>query len=598
MSSMRLNGGRILDNEQPAKQPGFTVKVLKDGSGLGNTEPLIRTMNTLMTAGSWETLGPFGNRAPAIVVEVEGQGTDNDAKAAGLNAGEVWLQTLMRPGTLEWLPTGQKVWTVFDVVWCYLDRSDDADWAFMEANWVRRYRIPIKALPHARSPELTYTDAAPTSTIVDTLITDCSTTARFTASWERPGPFNAGTDAVTPTNAVAGWVRATTTTARQDTGTLLNLRYSFASAVPSATPYVRVDVRLYAGQMAPTARWEIGTTFNGTVGPARQNLTDLGGGVIGGTVYYRVPTGTTALTISGAMQSGVTNTYIEVDQIRLMSRLPDIGSLRQKFASITPGGSAPADGSLHVANTVSLGKTIVYTYPLGRPSPSLMQFKTSGTTPVADTAAVNNERVPIQSQNLLITIPDLQLPTRGRAALWAKVQVDSGPAVIRWALTPTSGGFNVGQAQTRDVAVFSASVLVPLGLITLPGAVTGASGAHTLTLRNVGSGVVSVDEVWAFGMDDYSALTIVDAGTGTPASGGASNNLWINAPSPTKPAGEVLIGTSVSDARWPAVFQAGPAVHKFPAEGVSILVVTCAGADSSTDYTHYKRWKHNAAEKS
>lgn len=592
--AMRLNDGALMeDGEGVSHVGGFTVNVIADGTGFGNPEPLVKTMNTLMTQGSWETSGAMGNRAPALVIEVEGDTAD------GLNAGEVWLSALMHRGQLEWLPPGQTVWTVFDVMTAYIERTMDARWDLDEKIWVRYYRVPIKALPYARSPQLTITPAEPpvSTPLVDVLVNDGSSATGWSGAVISGSYLGAGTP-VTPT-VVSGAVR-TTRTGTGSTTNFIGERFTFAAAIPVATPYLRVDLRAFRSSPSmDVALFEVAGSYV-PVKFAWRSVASLGGEVTASTAYYLVPDGATAVRVLAYIASStVTSPYLEVDQIRRVSRLPDTPTGRQKVASLNPGGSAPADGSLHVGHATSaLGKVVFHTYPLGRPTPALMQYRTSAAG-AADATMINNAKVSISAADLVLTVPDPQLPTHGRASLWAKIDVITAPSTVTWTVTPTTGGTAVGQVQTGSTVIpLGSAQLVPLGLINLPGAVTGPAGAAVITLRRTaGTGSVTVDEVWAFAVDDDSALTIVDTGSSTPASGGSSNHMWINAPTPERPAGEVLIGTSVEDARWPAAIQASE-IHKLPAEGVSVLTVTTNASDASTDFTHYKRWTHHAAETS
>lgn len=601
--SMRLNGGDLISAGSRVVHStpvgNFWTDVLSEGTTFGNSEPLVRTISTLMTQGSWEALGPFGNRAPAIVVEIEGETAD------ALNAGEVWLSALMGPGELEWLPPGQTVWTVFDAVWCYINRSEDDRWDLDENVWKRRYAIPIKSLPNARSQSLTLMAAEGAGTITDVLVTDGSSATGWTGGWNRSKPvFAIGT--VTPT-VVTGAVRATEPTPSTDRDVAIYLEYAFGSTVPTATPYLRVDVRWRAA--SPVSHNGVANTTTGIkqISPARMSTETSGGtgstAYRARTFYYRLPDGTTTFrhTVSSGVVSSYTPAWVEVDQVRRMSRLPDLGTNRQRALTLIPGGSAPADGSLHVSHpTDALGKVLVSTFPIGRPSPALMQYRTSagGSAQVVDATQANGEYWTVTSTPLVLTIPDSGLPTRGAAALWAKV-TNVGAITLGWTLQPQSGGVSVGQPQTGTIVLPSLPAgpqLIGLGLINLPGAVVGADGTVVLTFSRLSAGgTIGFDEIYAFGIDDESALTIVDAGTGTVATGGPSSNMWINAPTSTKPAGEVLIGTSTSDARWPNTIQSQQ-VHKFPPEGVSMLVLTTNAVAASTDMAYYKRWTHHAAD--
>lgn len=598
--AMRLNGGDLaIDGEEVRHEtPGgaFYVRVIKDGTGFGNREPLTRTINTLMTQGSWEVIDQFANRAPALVIEIEGETGD------GLNAGEVWLSDLMKPGSLEWLPPRQSVWTVFDVVSCYIDRTEDGDWDLDEDRWIRVYRVPIKALPHARSQQLTVTPAQPAGEPVDVLVTDGSTAAGWRAGWSRTAPSPAG-GTLTPT-VVSGAVRATypddDPAVRNDMAVFLE--YDFGSVVPAETPYLQVDLRRV--MTTPNSYTAIATTADGerAMVHARQSTeANLGGNVRAVTLHYLLPAGTTKVRITATTPqvSNFAPTYVEVDQVRRQSRLPESGTGRQKVASLYPGGSAPTDGSLHVSHpTDALGKVIVATYPLGRPSPALMQYRTalSQTALVEDATMINGARWQIQTQDLELTVPDAALPTRGLAALWVKIS-HIVAITVRWTIQPLAGGVAVGTPQTGEVAFTGAGQqLVPLGLVDLPGWVVGPDGAVRITFERISStGGVAFDEVYAFGQDEYSGLTIVDAGSGAVSSGGASNQLWVNAPSVDHPAGEVLIGTNFGDARWPSTIRSTQ-VHKFPRDGVSVLTATLDAVDALTDLTHYMRWTHHAAK--
>lgn len=590
--SLRLNGGDLIvdgGRVPHASAAGiFYSDVIADGTGFGNSEPLVRAINTLMTQGSWETLGPFGNRSPAIVVEIEGTNAD------ALNAGEVWLSSLMNPGALEWLPPGQTVWTVFDAVWCYISRSEDERWDIDENAWTRRYLIPIKSLPHARSPELTVTPAVDDT--VDIQITDGSSTTNWAGRVYPAAAGSAGT-AITPA-VVSGALRVTSS--GSTSAGYLAADYTFTGAIPTTTPYLRVDARAYLSQLAAAQTYFLVSGTWVSVSPTQRTTTppDLGN-IVASTSYYKVPAGATALRVTSQITGLRTSPYLEVDQIRRVSRVPASTTNRQKVGAIYPGGSAPADGSLHVSHPVSsLGKTIVHTYPLGRSSPALMQYRTSVQTPTADTSAINGQRINFSTAVLDLSVQANQVPDC-QVALWGKFQVDTAPVTFTWNVIPSMGGQVIGPLQTGVITLpVGTNQLVGIGLVSLPGVKTGSAGSALVRFTKTGgTGSISADEVWAFGTDEFSALTIVDAASGTPASGGPSTNLWINAPTVDAPAGQVLIGTTVEDARWPASVPSMQ-IHRFPREGVSYFVATFDAADASTDFTHYKRWTHHAAETS
>lgn len=590
----RLNGGSLTENGQEVEYPGvngngWKVAVIADGTGFGNAEPLTQTFNTLMTQGSWEGLKKFGNRAPALVIEIEGKTAD------GLNAGEVWLSSLMRPGTLEWLPPGHTVWTVFDVVTAHIERSYDEAWDLDETRWVRRYLIPIRALPNARSRTLTITPATPTmaTPMVDVQIDGGSSVTGWSAQIR---PITADLvvgdpTPVTPT-VVSGAVRASATFAARG---LLELRYGLSSAVPTDTPYLRVDLA-YTRVDIPKL------IVNGevTVPPALIQGTSSGG-VWTGSIYYRLPAGVTWVRLSGEATGGGGTSYVQVDQLRRQSRLPDIGTGRQKITALYPGGSAPAAGTLSIVSATSarLDRTIVYTYPMGRPSPNLMQHRTQSLTVTPDTDTLNGGRYALSSA-IVFDVPVGQLHTNGLASVYAKLWSVAGPTVLQWTVAAMMGStaissdsYSTDIADTTVPGVGQRWAAVPLGLIHLPGVHLGAGGFVRITMQKAsGSGTLWIDDAWTFAADADSALTIVDCGSGTAAIGGPASELWIDAPSPVAPAGRVTVSHSGrTNERSPVGYNSQ--VHRFPAGGVSVLTAAF-GSEPITSLQHYRAWTHHA----
>lgn len=594
---MRLNGGDLIEYGKPVSQTyndaDFTVEVLADGTQFGTLEPLTKTLNTLMTQGSLEVVERFENRQPGLAVRIAGR------TPAGVNAGEMWLSSLMGPGVLEWLPPDQTVWTCFDVVRSHLGRSYDGEWDLDEHRWERTYEVPIKALPYARSQFRAITPALPLAStpLIDELVNNGSSLT----GWSASEVYDAGTRTTIPRtpSVVVGTVRVASTVERFYSS--LQLRYTLAAPLPAETPILRFDMLLSNTSSALIRSARVGLESGASVVvPAAQVYEGVDGEV---TAYFRPPVGAVWVEVDANMSPDDGGEYgpasFSVDEVRRQSRLFGGGAHRQKVAAISPGGSAPAEGSLHVWHPdAGLGKVIVATYPIDRPSPALMQYRTASTPATPDSTQINGERVLIQDDDLVLTVPDPLLPSHGLAALWAKVQVDIAPATVTWTLVPTIGGVAVGQVQTESVVIpAGAEQVVPLGLVTLPGAAMARGGAVVITLRRTaGAGLVSVDEAWPFAQDEASALLIVDCGTGSPAPGGPANHLWVNAPSADKPAGEVLVGTDPTNAHWPAAILAGPDIHRFGRDGAAVTTVTCGATDASSEFEHFMRWTHHAAK--
>ena len=277
----------------------------------------------------------------------------------------------------------------------------DARWDLDDAAYVRYYRIPIRSLPHARSPELTVTPAAP-STVVDVVVTDGSSATGWAGAYVNPG---GGSTPITPA-VVSGAVRVTGSSS-SPAGTL-QADYTLPS-IPAETPYLRVDARSFRSQSSSAQYF---FKVNGTwvyAAPAARVSANPSTDLYTATSYYRIPAGATDVRVTSQITGLKVSPYVEVDQIRRLSQLPVSVTDRQKLASLYPGGSAPAQGSLHVSHpSTALGKTIVHTYPLGRPSPALMQYWLSGAaTPTPDTAAINGQRIPFGTTTCELLVPEI-----------------------------------------------------------------------------------------------------------------------------------------------------------------------------------------------
>ncbi|WP_210651349.1 hypothetical protein [Nocardioides sp. SYSU D00065] len=572
------------------------MAVLREGTGFGNPETLTKTMNTLMTQGSWETTDPKrGNRAPALMIEVEGETAD------GLNAGEVWLSALMGDfnaadwaGALEWLPPRQSVWTVFDVTSCYIERSQDKRWDLDEHRFVRTYRVPIRALPHARSRDKTITPAQPSSAFVDVQIDSGTSTSGWSARWNLGIDPNGGT-AITPT-VVSGHIRVTRSTGPSSYESV-GLRRNVT--IPTDTPYLRVDRRTYQAATSPAHDIYVTTSTGArySMPAVAATKTDVGGGITQTISYYRVPADISNVEVVATIDRNVTGAYLEVDQLRRVSSLPPSSTGRQKVQTLIPGGSAPAEGSLQVesAAATKLDRVIVYTYPLGRPMPTLAAYRVSPTTgQIADTDTIHGQRWPL-ANIVAFEIPAWALHVQGMAALYAKVRCDTASATLSWTMSAVVGDTYVA-SKTGRVTVTGPSSrwqMVALGLVDVPGARIGTNGRVRITMvKSAGSGTLWFDEGWTFGVDENSALSIVDCGEGAASVGASASQLWIDAPSAVAPAGSVTAGHG-GRANEYAPSDYVHQVHRFPAEGVSVLTAAF-GSEPKTGLDHFRRWTHHA----
>jgi hypothetical protein len=110
---------------------------------------------------------------------------------------------------------------------------------------------------------------------------------------------------------------------------------------------------------------------------------------------------------------------------------------------------------------------------------------------------------------------------------------------------------------------------------------------------------VVIDEAWLFNIEGGN-LTQVAAGSGTPAAGGPSNRVWLDAPYVDVPNPAVYLGTEEdrSDS-----FHAGPemdsiAVHRFVPPLMFVHSVTTKSVASVIELNHHPRFHTHVARPS
>lgn len=567
--AMRLNGADLIADGEGVHHvhdgAGFTVAVLSEGTQFGNFESLTEVLNTLMTAGAYERAGRVGNREPSLAIQITGDDAD------GLNAGEVWLSGLMGPGTLEWLPPGQSVWTVFDLTHAVIGRTYDERWDTDETVLKRRYAVPIKALPYARSRDTIVTPATDPAFLA-TLATGSSA-----AEWQR-----LTTDRGEAVTVSGTYTRLSLTTTPTDPGG--RGEFAIVASLPARAVYLRMVWRKGTDTADPIIR------VAGESTPPIQTTAASGWT----TTHYFIPNrarGGSPVVVrvgtSSLMTAGLKT--VDVDEFVALDAINESITGRQKVRAIVPGGSAPTDGTLHMAGAAALGDVLIHTYPLGRPSPALMQWGPQAGTNSADSLHGYFVALPTA-----FTVPSYAVAPRGGASLLAMLKATTlGAYTLRYKIESRdpSGGV-ITSVTSRDIAVTLGVgwSIERLGLPSLPLSTLGEGCSQRITVEKVtGTGTVHLAEAWTLGADEDCATTLLDTAVGsTPP-----RHVWLDSPSSEFPAGQVLVGAARESAYDPANPGDRAARHPFPPEGVSVLSVS-ALTSVETDLSHRRAWTHHA----
>lgn len=553
---------------------GFTLAVMSEGTEWGNGEPVTRALLSLMSNGSFEVTERLGNRSPVLVVEVVGDDPD------GLIAGEEALQARVgRPIELGWLPPLDDTWTVFDVVNSRMDhRMDDQ----AELHLTRYWSISLSALPRGRSAKKVITPAVSVSSPVT--IDDCNSMT----GWEAYRPSGA------VLSVVSGALRSTYD-AGVDTG---GGYYGTSMRRTFSTPVDLTGKRIIAVDWRSSLPVVHGIQINDLpqLGQARRE--SIAGGWTRS--YYQVPADVTSLqkVDFGCIHPlGGPGQTFEIADIKAMPRLPFTGTSRQQTLTIDPVGSVPAEGTIIIGHpTHSLGSVLVHSHPFHAGYSPMMRPYFWNTGPGGnDTNSVSGKWSGLTVPNDF-AIPSVAVPP-GKAVIWARIACSAaGPVRLRWSLSSYMGGSPVSfeQTATSDIWVETPAAyqVYPIALVSTPPARTGLSGAIAgwIKAESWPSGAdVAWDEMWLFALDK-GALSYAECGTSSPASGGGSNRLWIDAPTGDAPAGGLFAGVRAdrADSRRPGG-KAFSHNHEFAPGGSIVTVVTSNAVDAEVSLEHYPR---------
>ncbi|MDF1603404.1 hypothetical protein [Nocardioides sp. YIM 152315] len=560
----------------------YEFDVLAPDTQWGNPVPVVEVLTSMLTNGARVRHLRDDNRLPSVALTVRASGPN------GLSAAEKALQLVSgRPAELIWQPPiPNAAPTVFEVVWSQFDhRMDD----FRE-RWVERsYLVSLQALPHGRSVSKIITPAVVGA--APTVVDNGSSATNWAVEIPATGALSVSSGAVTNTydpdidvgSGLGGAnLRRTADIDVSDTPYLSN---DWATSKAPNPPLMGVTVD-GEGALLPEVRREPGTTAGFTRS------------------WYQVPAASSTVSSFSFFVTHVRSTgsaTLQIDKVQKAATLPSSGTTRQKVATIFPGGSVPAHGTVLVQHdTDGLGHTIVFSHPIeGGYTPPLRQWLASSDTVTTDTTLVSGA-YNIMSPVTLFEVPVSAIPF-GDTQLWARMKRSTAAVVnIAWAASSTFPGHEgfLGNAHSGITTVtFPANqwILVPLGRFTAPPTKTGVGGILRIGLG--GDSTAVVDEAWLFAME-RGTLTVVDNFTGTAGLGGSANRLRVAAPSLEEPYGSLDCGYSAdwSDSHTPASGNVlcDQVSHEFDPEGTMIFTVTSGVTDAAVSLEHYPRWHTHA----
>lgn len=584
------------------------------GADLGAPENVYEVLMTALADGEAVTSDRVSNRSLTLTVLVEGatmQALADAEKALLAETEKVRNVLTIDPGDEVGPPTAFDTFRAQAV----LVRNDDE-----EQHFLRRFTLTIPALPHGRSVTLTTTTSTP---IVTTPTYVSIYNAAGNSGWTaiRKWATSGSEEASTATNGGASGVYA------GDGNGYRRYRLTRSASVSmSGNNYLVIEwIASYYGGSAPRVGLITDPGATRVVDGVPYNGLPLSGYGIAGHVTPSPldvwPTATLVqekVTVDGwnrstyfipgdlpngfalnADNDGTPFGNLFVRKVERATAPEGVGSPRQQNVSFEVGGSVRTQGSISVAHATSaLGATVVYTAPAGSAAPALSPFFTSGPARSTDVNAVSGKTGAISGSGAVFGIPASQVRD-GRAQLWAYVKAASaGTYPLAWAIGNAPTGSLTFDAAwntsgTTNVTLAANTwTLVPVAEAPSKFRNVGPNGFVRVGIANAS---VTLDEAWLFVLDD-AALTVVDAGVATPAAGGSSNRVWIDAPSLDRPQGGLYQGTlsTRADEHYMTTIQSFMD-HNFDPAGMSAFVVTTNAQAPTVTLTHYRRWHTSAA---
>lgn len=568
----------------------FKIETIAEGMSFGSADPQDVVTKTLLQDGSSVATDRWDNREIVFGVLISGP----DLIAVG--AGEKALYAeLARRNTLTWTPPdGWGPPTVYDVLTSWADFDFD-DWGEMEPGTIgRRFAIRLTCLPWGRDVEKTVVSAIANGEtpppVVESTVDACSSTT----GWSTP-PSNT-------LSIVSGRLRATTSNVYAVTLTRTG------SVDFSTTPWLAVDY--LPADAATHSSAQVYATF-GSAPPVPS--TAIGPSPTTG--YKRawfafpfdaIPSGVTSSVTFDLNVGGLPTFIPRTVTLALLLRTnqsPFTGTGRQQFRSLVVGGSARTQGSLQIAHdTAALGDVLVFTNEDDGSGyqPACRQYRAAGGAVTPDTSTASGSLSPLDGGTPeTYDVPARAVPS-GTYAILARVKMRTGSATPLLTVTAATRGGGI-DSTVRSTARFSPLTttwtIVEIGRLTLPPTAVPSGSSSVVRLKASASAAVDIDELWIFNVD-VGALSWVRAGTGAPATFGASNRLWLDTATLDRPRPSVWLGTQAdrSDARhalgFPEIESSG--THIFPPGPVNLFTVTTGAENAAASLDYYRSWTNNA----
>lgn len=275
-------------------------------------------------------------------------------------------------------------------------------------------------------------------------------------------------------------------------------------------------------------------------------------------------------------------------------------------------GSARTTGSLHIAaatDVVALGHVLAITVPTDEiPAgfqPDGRRWITQGTTTTDTSALGGSYLTPDPSAYSAATgatdRPIFDVPvgmlTAGPYTVVALVKAESSSLTFGVQAQLRVASSNVGPtsaAETSPTGLTTGWQFVVVGTVYLPPLpVQNADTTTKVRLLFKGAKMAEVYMIpaWQVGGRPVADFSIVDCGTGTPAAGSSSSNLWIDSPSTDQPQGGWWRGPTSDRANaqsaWPDAKK--PGLHVFPPGSLTHFLTSTGAAGPTSTLEYYPR---------
>ena len=593
------------------------------GSSFGEPQPVEVAISSLLRDGALMETESVGNREVSLIVEV------HSTDGAGLTSGIAALHRATgKRTTLVWTPPdGYAPPTVFSVETSALMNPGDFD-GVAWAQGRQTFRLRLTCLPYGRSVGFLSDEASTPEISGGTVLYG----AESTSGWATFGA----------TSSTAPEFTVDSSTFTEGTGSVKSLMTNWAPG--------RVDVNATGGFYSPaqgTSHDEVtGLSLStGTGGylavavrgePTNETTvqkvwTSVSSGVwvevpattaiqreSNGFVHYAWPV-EAGLTIIGfrfqvyqkppGQPTNVARPFTWYDDFELLSSAT---SEKQIIKQLFVKGSARTTGSLHVSSSsdsIALGPVLIITQPTDQIpagfTPDARRWIVSGDS-TADPSAINGSYLSPNVSGAYTISPRLDVPVALLAPGPYTIVVSTmtnGNSVfgVRAQLRPD--GTDTGPISEAEVAFPSTSntwQFITVGTIYLPPLPMESpdeAARVRLTFKGARFSELYMIPASSSGGHSVADFSILDLGTGTVSSSGASSNLWIDSPSADQPRGGLWRGPTSARLNTRSAYPDAkrPGQHSFEPGALTAFVIATNAQGPSLALSYFPSWFGNAA---